>query len=98
MAGMPPEGAAAPEASGGDVGEAIVQADKILSALAQGLAQSPQAPEGAAESMAAVLEQFRAVVDGVMASADGGAPEGPGPGGPTTPEQGGNPNARPVGV
>lgn len=90
----PPEAAAAetPPAEGGEGGggnpqEMIQQVDQLLGALSEMAAGNP-----AGEKIAAFRDAFQALIDEVLSSAGGGAPQG----GPTTPEQGAS-GARPVG-
>lgn len=93
MQGQTPSGGAPSggEGGGGSVGEAIVQADQILSKLAK------SAPPEFADKLAQISEAFRGVVEEMMAAAEGGAPKGAPASQPASPEQGANPNARPAG-
>ncbi len=92
----------APEAAGGDVGQLLVDTDKNLALLAKAAGGGGMPPE-LAEGFAQVSEQFRALLDAAMQASEGGAPP-PGPKGPqpaqgmASPEAGGNPNAKPMGV
>jgi hypothetical protein len=80
---------------GGDVGQLIASTDQGLSALAEMLAGTPDAPEGAAQAMAELAAGFKDLVGALS----GGAPKkAQAPQGPSSPEAGGNPNARPMGV
>ena len=97
---MPPgQPAAQPQApaegggEGGGITELIVSTDAGLAKLAAGVAESG-APDELKAGIAQISEAYRAWVEQARASAGGGdAPQAPG--GPSTPEQGGNPNARP---
>lgn len=89
---QPPQDQSA--AGGSDVGRVIVETDRALSALAQ------SAPPEFADRLGEISQAFRAVVDDMMGAMEGGGgPQKAGPRparGMASPEQGGNPNARPM--
>lgn len=98
--GMPPQAEGPASEGGGSIGDLITATDKNLAILAKAAGSGGLPPE-IAQGFAQVSEQFRSLVEAALQADGGGAPQKPGArpaGGTSSPEQAGNPNARPVGV
>lgn len=81
-------GAAPQQGGGGGVAEALMQLDEQLFRVVSAV-QKAQVPEQVKSAFSSALEAYRA---GLEALTGGGAQ----PSGAVTPEQGANPNARPM--
>ena len=79
-----------PQAEGG-AAEKLVALDKEFSTVVGALTQA-DIPDEAKQAFGSALEAWRGGLE-ILMSGEGGTPEGPQP---TTPEQGGNPNAVPM--
>ncbi len=92
---QPIEGQPVPEEQpqeGGGVEEALTQADQALSALAEGVVQSPDVPDEIKQGFASLHEQFTVLAEQLVS----GAQPQPEASAPQSVEQGGNPNAQPL--
>lgn len=91
--GMPPEaGQEAPpkEDAGGGIAEGLAATGAQLQKFTEAVSQDPQVPDEVKAQFAAALEAFTGAAQGLSG--------GPSAGGSATPEQGGNPNAKPMGM
>lgn len=88
VAGAP----AAPEGGGGGVADALVALDQQLFRVVSAV-QKAQVPDDVKQAFSQALDAFRS---GLEALTGGGASSQPQSAGAATPEQGANPNARPM--
>ena len=88
-------GAEQAQSGGESIGDVIVSVDKNLGMLADAASKSQQIPDEIKSGLAQIREAFSALVNQLMDSAEGGSAPQPEQG-VSTPEQGGNPNARPM--
>lgn len=97
MPTAPGQEQAAPEqAQAGGPAELIQTVHSGLMKLAQSASKVPNMPEGTAEQLASLAEQFQGIVEGAMTAMQGGGAAPKGGQGNVPMEAGRNPNAKPV--
>ncbi len=87
--GQPPEGAA-PPGGGGGIGDAITQADGLISKITQAVTQNAKLGDDVKGAWSDALTAVRGAAQALIAAVSGGGkPEPEGDEGPVSPEQGG---------